>query len=167
MAGNPPRPVEYTPAGAVYRVQDPTLKENAPEALRMDKFGRLLTNEAGSLNTRTAFGEGLAAEPTPVLQIGFHYNIVLRLRKNAELFGAPAFNDVDANGNATEFDIVSNSISGGELLLTTGLDKTGNDRINLIGEVVELEPGETVTATLQIPSGTTVANFGLNWAERQ
>ena len=77
----------------------------------------------------------------------------VRFLLNATLIAA-AFTDLDANTSVMQKDTTATAVSGGVELLAIDLGKVDSELIDIETLDLELLPGETVTATAIVDSGT-------------
>lgn len=93
--------------------------------------------------------------------------MIIRVRKNATLTGA-SFSAVSASDSVAQVDSSASAVSGGIELYSLSLGKTGNEVIDLSGDVNAglVEPGEQLTVTAVASSGTGgEADASLSWKE--
>lgn len=106
---------------------------------------------------------------TLLMSAGVEHNktVTLNVYKNATLTSA-AFADVDANTSVLEKDTTATAFSGGTLLLSLPLGRTGNTVVNLDRDDAGLlAPGEIFTITAIPGSGTThEVDFSINLLEQ-
>ena len=88
--------------------------------------------------------------------------------RNATLGGTPVWTDIDTTNSVIEYDTNATTVTGGTVLFSFGLgNATGiNQKFEILD--LQIEPGDTLTAAVRIPSGgTTRVSVGLNWFEDQ
>jgi hypothetical protein len=103
------------------------------------------------------------------MSAGVEHNktVTLNIYRNSTLTSA-SFSSIDANTSVLEKDTAATAFSGGTLLLSLPLGRTGNTVINLDRDDAGLlAPGETFTITAIPGSGTThEVDFSINLLEQ-
>lgn len=89
---------------------------------------------------------------------------VLRLRVNPTLTGA-SFSAVDANTSVVRTDTSATVVSGGTLFFAQSLSEGAAPILDLLSRNVLLEPGETVTVSLEASNGTIDPDISFGWKE--
>jgi hypothetical protein len=91
---------------------------------------------------------------------------IIRLVKNATLGGSPSYSDISANTSVVSYDIAGTTLTGGEPIFTISVSKSTGDVIDLSQYNIVLEPGETLTLSVEATSSTTDATGSLVWSEQ-
>ncbi len=89
---------------------------------------------------------------------------ILRLRLNPTLTGA-SFSAVDANTSVAMKDTSATAVSGGALFFAQTLAEGAAPIIDLASRNILLEPGETITISLEASNGTIDPDISLGWKE--
>ena len=90
---------------------------------------------------------------------------VLEVWINAALGGEPNWQYINQTNSNAEFDTAGTTVSGGVLILTLVVGKTGNELINVADFTQLISREETITVAVQATSGTTDASVSLSWTE--
>ena len=85
----------------------------------------------------------------------------IRVRRNATLTGA-SFSAIDANTSVIFVDTAATALSGGELLEVEPVAKSGSVKFT---KLLDLEPGEFATISIEASSGTVDAIVSIDWDE--
>jgi len=88
----------------------------------------------------------------------------VRIRLDTELT-AGSFADVSTNTTPIRVDSAATGLSGGELLLTSGLAKADSRLFELEKLNFELEPRDFLTVSLEASSGTVDAVISITWSD--
>lgn len=86
----------------------------------------------------------------------------LRIRLNPTLTGA-SFSAVDANTSVARKDTSATAVSGGRIVFAQSISEGSSPPIDLSKILSKLEPGETVTVSLEAITGTVDSVITLNW----
>jgi hypothetical protein len=89
---------------------------------------------------------------------------VVRVRLNPTLIGA-SFSAVDANTSVVRKDTSATAVSGGILIFAQSLTEAAAPIIDLSARNIKLNPGETVTVSLEASSGTIDPIISFSWKE--
>ena len=89
---------------------------------------------------------------------------VLRLRLNPALTGA-SFSAIDASTSVAMKDTTATAVSGGTLFFAQSLAEGAAPIIDLSSRNILLEPGETITISLEASNGTIDPDISLGWRE--
>ncbi len=89
---------------------------------------------------------------------------VLRLRLNPTLTGA-SFSAVDADTSVVRKDTSATAVSGGILFFAQSLSEGAAPILDLVNRNIFLEPGETVTVSLEASNGTIDPDISFGWKE--
>ena len=147
--------------------------------------------EEGILNTAVVETTGITTTETPILSIHNHtvYQskvnrvrvspeelgvsfdasaankpAVIRVRQNATLTAA-SFSAVDANTSVMMKDTVATAVSGGTLVFAQSIAEGTALSFDLSGKTGKLEPGETLTISLEASNGTIDPDVTFGWKE--
>ncbi len=89
---------------------------------------------------------------------------VIRLRLNATLTGA-VFSAVDANTSVVRTDTTATAVSGGILFFAQSLAEGAAPIFDFSNRNILLEPGETITVSLEASNGTIDPDVSFGWKE--
>jgi hypothetical protein len=89
---------------------------------------------------------------------------VVRVRLNPTLTAA-SFSAVDANTSVVRTDTSATAVSGGTLVFAQSLTEAAAPIIDLSARNIKLNPGETVTVSLEASSGTINPVISFSWKE--
>lgn len=89
---------------------------------------------------------------------------LLRLRLNPVLTGA-SFSAIDANTSVARKDVTATAVSGGTLFFAQSLSEGSAPILDFSNRNILLEPGETVTVSLEASNGTIDPDISFGWRE--
>jgi hypothetical protein len=92
-------------------------------------------------------------------------NATIRVYVNASLGGTPSYTDVRTNNSVVDYDTAGTTVSGGVLVATFALDKTGSLSQPFKEFNFMLMPGQTMTFSAASTANTD-ATVSVAWAER-
>jgi len=88
----------------------------------------------------------------------------IRVRLNATLTGA-AFSAVDASTSVARTDVAATAVSGGTLIFAQIITEGAAPVIDFTKIMDKLNPGETITISLESSSGNVDSVISMNWLE--
>ncbi|MEE8207519.1 MAG: hypothetical protein V3T88_00980 [Nitrosomonadaceae bacterium] len=89
---------------------------------------------------------------------------ILRLRLNPTLTGA-SFSAFDANTSVMRTDTSATAVSGGNLFFSISLAEGSSSIIDFFNRNIKINPGDTITASLEASNGTIDPILTLGWKE--
>jgi len=92
-------------------------------------------------------------------------NIIFRLKVDATLGGTPSYTDIRTNNSVVDFDTAGTTVTGGVLVLTIPVAKTGQLTISLPLLNQVMTPGRTLTISAE-STGSNDVQAGMSWQER-
>ena len=88
----------------------------------------------------------------------------IRIRLNPTLTGA-SFSAVDANTSVVRTDTAATAVSGGDIIFSQIITEGASPIIDFTKIMEKLNPGETVTVSLESSSGNVDSVISMNWKE--
>lgn len=88
----------------------------------------------------------------------------LRLRRSTTLGGSPSYTPYDAASSCVDYDTAGTTVSGGRRLWAMVVESGGSRTQDLVSHGLYLEPGETLTLSVEASSNTSPTVI-VNWRE--
>ena len=89
----------------------------------------------------------------------------IRVRKNAILTGPVSFSPHSVNTSTIHQDTTATGVSGGEVIFSKSISKTGDVDIDFESMGIELNSPDLLTLSIEASSGSTDTVSTLNWQE--
>lgn len=87
------------------------------------------------------------------------------LIRNATLGGEPNFTYLDQSDSIAEYDTAGTTVTGGDVLVSIPLSKTGSDIIDVLKYDIQLDRTDTLTVAAKASGGTLECSASLTWGE--